>query len=471
MLAFGFVSTWWGAWLAAGAAAMAVPILIHLIHQARAPRVPFPTLRFLRSAAERTARRRRLENVLLLLVRLLLFAVLAGALARPFMSKAFGLFGGSSTAACFVLDNSYSMLVASDGRTRLAQAKRAAREILESAWRPARAAVLLTNPGPAPLPDRLGADRAKLFTDLDGAQAGAGRADLAATLKAAYALLDATDAADKRLWILTDRQALSWDGLDAMDEPQQHPDVPVAILRVTEAAFSDVAISRAEIASRSQVVGMPVRLDVTVRNAGPAPEKRSILLFVDEAGQASRKTPVDLEASGSAGAMRVVALEHTFDAPGPHRLVAAVEGTDSLALDNTRRAAVVIADRIPVLLVKEAPAEVPFQDANYYLVRALDPAGGEAGFPWAIRPTETTAADLDPSALGRWDVVVLNDAASVSPAAVRALAEHVASGRTLVFFCGPHVASDAANRLFVDGVPEEGGLLPPGWGNGSAARR
>jgi len=476
MLGFGFVSAWWGAWLAAGAAAMAVPILIHLIHQARAPRVPFPTLRFLRSAAERTARRRRFENLLLLLVRLLLFAVLAAALARPFMSKAFGLFGPGapgSTAACIVLDNSTSMLVAFEGQTRLAKAKREARAILESVWRPARAVVLLTNPGPVPVPDRLVADRAKLFRDLDGAQAGAGRADLAATLRAAYALLDKTDAADKRLWVLTDRQALSWGGLETLEEPRAHPDIPVAIIRTTEPAFANVAITDAQTASRAAVVGMPVRLDVTVSSSSPAPEKRSILLFVDDAGQARQKVPVDLAAAGEAGAKRVVALSHTFETPGPHRLVAAVEGTDSLALDNTRRAAVCVADRIPVLLVKEAPAEVPFQDANFYLVRALDPAGGEADFPWAVRPVETTAASLDPGALGQWDVVFLNDAATVAPSAAGALADWVASGRTLVVFCGPHVEAEAYNRLFVDGIPREGGLLPARLGEraGSAALR
>ena len=58
ILAFGFVSAWATAWLAAGAVSVSIPILIHLLHKARAPTVPFPTLRFLRSAAEKTARRR-----------------------------------------------------------------------------------------------------------------------------------------------------------------------------------------------------------------------------------------------------------------------------------------------------------------------------------------------------------------------------------------------------------------------------
>jgi len=462
-----FISTWWPAWLAAGAAATAIPVIIHLLHKARAPTVPFPTLRFLKTAAERTARRRRVENILLMILRMLLFAMLALALARPFLSREFGLFGSNpSAAACIVLDNSYSMNVTYEGQTRFSKAKKEARAILDSPWRPAQAAVLLTNPGALPMPDRLVADRARLFRDLDAAQVTSGRADLPGTLKAAYALLDKTDAADKRLWILTDRQALSWAGVGDLEEPRKHPAIPVAVIRPTEAAYANVAITAAEVVSRSRVVGFPVRIDVTLRNSGPAQEKRNLLLFVDDSSQARQKQAVDLAPAqhpaegGSSGASRVVAMTYAFDKAGPHRLLVAVEGTDSLAVDNTRRIALQIADRIPVLLVKQAAADIPFQDANFYLVRALDPAGEGADIPGAIRPVETTPENLDPATLGRWDAVFLNDVGALAPAAARALADYVASGRTLVVFCGPHVVPAEYNRLFVDGIPKGGGLLP-----------
>ena len=121
-----FVSGWWAGWLAVGAAAAAIPVVIHLIHTARAPEVPFPTLRFLKSAAERTARRRRLENLLLMILRMLLFAILAVALARPFLASEFALFGEEpETAAVLVLDNSASMNVRHGPETRFARAKAA----------------------------------------------------------------------------------------------------------------------------------------------------------------------------------------------------------------------------------------------------------------------------------------------------------------------------------------------------------
>jgi hypothetical protein len=435
-----------------------------MIHMSRAPQVPFPTLRFLKSAAERTARRRKLENILLMILRMLLFALLAVALSRPFLSQDFSMFGGetASSAAVIVMDNSWSMNVRGEGSTRFTKAKQEARAILESAWRPALAAVLLTNPGAEKPPTAVSGDRADLFSRIDAARLSSGRADLVGTVRAAYALLDKAQAADKRLWIITDRQALSWDGLKDLDAPRAHPDVPVAIIRPTEAAMSDLAVTDARVVSRSRVVGMPVRIDVAVRNAGPAAEKRNLLLFVDDFGQPRLKQPVDLTAAGTPGATKIVSLTHVFEQPGPHKVLVAFEGADALDVDDSRRLAVVIADRIPVLAVKQRHAAVAFQDAGFYLVRALDPVGVGGAFPWAIRPTEITVDQFDAASVEKYDAVFLNNvaASSLKPDHAAALADYVARGRTLFIFCGPEVTPDAYNRLFIDGVPRQGGLLP-----------
>ena len=457
-----FLSTWWWAWLGLGAAAAAIPVIIHMIHTAKAPDVPFPTLRFLRSAAEKTARRRKVENLFLMILRMLLFALLAFALSQPFLKQDYSLFGGqqATSSAVIILDNSYSMNVRHEQATRFSKAKQEARAILESPWQPGQAAILLTNPRSDPPPKALSGDRADLFRRIDDAHLSSGKADLVGAVRAAYALLDKAASAEKRLWIVTDRQALSWQGLAEFDEPRQHPDIPVAIIRPTEAAMTNVAVTRAEVVSRSRVVGMPIRIDVMIRNSGPAPEKRNVLLFVDDFGQARRKQPVDLTAAGTAGADQMVSLTHAFETPGPHKVLVALEGTDSLDVDDSRRIAIVVADRIPVLAVKQRAGDVPFQDANFYLVRALDPVGVGSEVPWAIRPVEVTVDQFETQPLEKFDVVFLNNVSGLKPASAKALADYVAGGRTLVILAGPEVNPDAYNRLFVEGIPRQGGLLP-----------
>ena len=68
----------------AGLAALSVPIILHLIFKFRRKPVVFPTLRFLRVTTQKNARRLRLKELLLLALRLLIFALLALAFARPY---------------------------------------------------------------------------------------------------------------------------------------------------------------------------------------------------------------------------------------------------------------------------------------------------------------------------------------------------------------------------------------------------
>ena len=69
------------AWL--GLAAIAVPILVHLLGRRRARRLAFPTLRFVPASPLPPVRRDRLTDVPLLLVRVAAIATAAVALTQP----------------------------------------------------------------------------------------------------------------------------------------------------------------------------------------------------------------------------------------------------------------------------------------------------------------------------------------------------------------------------------------------------
>ena len=68
-------------WMLIGLAALALPIIIHLLQRQRVVQIPFSTLRFLKLVQSKTARRSRVENLLLLLLRCLVFALLILAAA------------------------------------------------------------------------------------------------------------------------------------------------------------------------------------------------------------------------------------------------------------------------------------------------------------------------------------------------------------------------------------------------------
>ena len=67
----------------AGLLAALVPVVLHLLNRMRAPVVLFPTLQFLKITAQKTARRRQIQQYFLLLIRVIVFALVAMAVAAP----------------------------------------------------------------------------------------------------------------------------------------------------------------------------------------------------------------------------------------------------------------------------------------------------------------------------------------------------------------------------------------------------
>jgi hypothetical protein len=74
-------------WFLLGAAAIAGPILFHLIRRIARERMTFSSLMFLKPTPPRVTRHRKLEHLWLLLLRCLCLLLLAAGFARPFFSK------------------------------------------------------------------------------------------------------------------------------------------------------------------------------------------------------------------------------------------------------------------------------------------------------------------------------------------------------------------------------------------------
>lgn len=95
----------------AGAAAVVLPVLFHLVRQSARRRTLFSSLMFLRPALPRLTRRNKIDHLLLLVLRGLIVVLLATAFARPFVRKAVVMpFAGTPARRSVVLlDTSASM--------------------------------------------------------------------------------------------------------------------------------------------------------------------------------------------------------------------------------------------------------------------------------------------------------------------------------------------------------------------------
>src|SRR5215472_3696586 len=116
-----------------GMAALAVPVLIHLLLKRKKKRLRFSTIQFFLKQDEQSSRRRKLRNWLLLALRLFLVALLVAAFARPYLRR-----GGASVnnlqkqRVVFVLDRSASMLATGIDGQRWAQAKERIKKVISS---------------------------------------------------------------------------------------------------------------------------------------------------------------------------------------------------------------------------------------------------------------------------------------------------------------------------------------------------
>src|SRR5881296_994637 len=89
-----------------GAAAAAVPVVLHFLNREPEARVKFSAVKMLKRAPVEHARRRRLRQLLLLALRVAALVLLAFAFARPFFASGAAI--ASSGVTIVAVDTSYS---------------------------------------------------------------------------------------------------------------------------------------------------------------------------------------------------------------------------------------------------------------------------------------------------------------------------------------------------------------------------
>lgn len=116
---------------AAGAACVAIPIVIHLLARRRRKPVIWGAMRFLLEAYRKQKRRLRIEQLLLLLARCAVVALIALAVGRPALEAAGVLGGGGKTVYVLLDDSLATSAKLDDGRTSLARLVASAEAMLD----------------------------------------------------------------------------------------------------------------------------------------------------------------------------------------------------------------------------------------------------------------------------------------------------------------------------------------------------
>lgn len=439
-----------------GALSTAVPVVIHMVYRRRAPRIRFSTLRFLRAATERTARRRRIRDWLLLLLRAaaIFFLVLA-LTAPPLRSAALG--GGgekAEVAAVFVLDNSYSMAADWENASQYARARDAAGTLLRSLSDQSQAAVIHAWPTPAngPRCDLLTTDHNSLDDAISRSEVSAVAGDLAAAIVRAEELLEKAAGGQREIYVFTDLQKAAWRPLPERIEGRE---ATMIIINCGTGERENVAITKADVVVARPAVGVPLLLNVRVKNLGEHPKEGKAILYVDRQRYAERAIRVG-PAAEVATAFSIV-----FNSPGPHAGWVDLDINDILRFDNRRYFALDVPQRLRVGVVRDKPGAMPFLDESYFILPALNPGIGPAS---PIAPEIMLRSELTRNPLRNYRVLYLLNLPQLSPPEARALTRYVEDGGALVIFPGDAVAPEAWNTLAASHAPAAA-LLPARLGN------
>src|ERR1700740_2373911 len=95
-------------WFLAGAAAVGLPVYLHLLRRHRTTPLPFSSLMFFERRTQSSIKHRRLRYLLLLSLRLALLFLLILAFANPFINRPAGAMAGDKLLL-LAIDDSFSM--------------------------------------------------------------------------------------------------------------------------------------------------------------------------------------------------------------------------------------------------------------------------------------------------------------------------------------------------------------------------
>src|SRR6187455_1640885 len=263
----------------AGLAALAIPVLIHLVQREKKRVVEFPSLMFLQKIPYQSVRRRRIRDWLLLAMRLAALALIVLAFARPFFKRSELAAAAQSGAreAVILVDTSYSM----EYGDRWQKAKSAATDAIRGLGAGDRASLVFFSSG-AEVAVRSGADRGRLEAGLASAATGPGATRFAPALKLASSLLGESALPRREIILISDFQRRGWEqtpGRDDVKLPERTTLTPVNVAGGETANLSATAVSlqRTRFENHDRVV-----VTAGVVNHGPAPVKgASLALEID----------------------------------------------------------------------------------------------------------------------------------------------------------------------------------------------
>ena len=439
-----------------GLLAAGIPLIIHLWNRRRVVTIDFSSLMFLTAAHRENARRFQLRQLLILFLRMLIVALIALALARPFLTLGLPIASvRAKTDLVIVLDNSYSMAYQDIDGVRFEKAKALATDILNTLRHGDSAALILMSDIPKPVFRQLTPDVESVTETVKDTKVSYRTTNVQPSIELAHEILAESEQLNKEIYLISDFAQNGWQNWSRLPN---RSGARISLIPVTKGEAHNTSIK--EIRPSNQLIGvnLPLQLNVTTVNHSIAPLEEDILtLFIGDEKQKSMSFPVGANESLN------TTLIHNFSTPGTHIGYFTLT-EDRLNIDNRRYFALNVLGEVRVLCVGEE---------TEYLTLALNPhknsrqqsvvSNQQRDFlntrrsPTAdsrlltadtmILPTQCTPVEFETFPLEDYDVIILADMPKISRRTNAQLQEFIRHGKGIIAFVSSHSDSKSYNEL------------------------
>ena len=432
---------------------VAVPIIIHLLHQRHRRRTDWAAMELLRKALVIRSGQVKLEDLLILLLRCLVLALAAFAMLRPFLDSDSSIIPGEKKAGMVVaIDASYSM---SHGKhaQRFDRAKEKALQILKNANVGDPTTVVLLGQKPRILLRGVGYEETRFNEVINGASTLPEAMNLDRCLDEVAELVAELKAPLKECYLVTDGQAVDWENisqdarasLDSVDG-----EATIFVAPIADEGSENLSVMNFQYASGSLVPSGTIRFEAEVRNHGAQIQDGATAVLQVDGQDVSRQSVGPIRA----GESKVVAFYTSFDGGGDARVRVELSA-DSLNQDNARQTVVHVRDRIRVLCAHGEGPSGSKPSEIFYLVRALELKKSQEST--SLDVVRADWQDLDTEDFNDYDVILLANVPTIGVDLAQRLDRFVRKGGGLGIYGGDKLDLDSYNAQLYG---EEVSLLP-----------
>jgi Aerotolerance regulator N-terminal/von Willebrand factor type A domain len=398
-------------WFLAGAVAVGLPIWLHLLKRHKTDPKLFPSLMFFEFRETSSVKHRRLDHILLFVLRTLMILLLALLFASPFIRRSVAASDGKKLTV-MAIDRSFSMRDAD----RLDRAKNQAMQVLGN-LKPGDQAQVIALAGQVQALTQVTTDPAALRAAVAAVQPGDSRASFGELARYLRTLSEAQKMPIE-VHLASDLQKSA--------QPPGFADLRLApgttlVFHPVGGAAKNWTVENV-VAPRRVFDPKRVKIQATIAGFGTPAAKRTVTLLLN--GRELQSKSVDVPENGR------VPLEFLgLDAPyGFSKGEVRIDAADSLPLDDHYYFSTERADPRKVLFIDDGRRP----RAETYFRTALD-ASGDGGFQMeTLRPDLAAAANL-----AGYAFVVLNDLSSVPQNLESSLEHYVNAGGSALVALGP----------------------------------